>query len=140
MGCGFSVRGGHLSTFILALAFLTVLAALAAGLLKKGPNAGDSLPYSSAGPLFTPADGSFLGVLDNVIGDDYRVFGKVRLSDRIVPEKGLSEGAWTAAANRFQLKQGTRGFLAGRIGKLANSVPDCPHGREGNSLVVSGIC
>lgn len=41
------------------------------------------LPYKSRNKLFTQAEISFLGILDNIIKDDQRVFGKIRLADII---------------------------------------------------------
>ena len=51
--------------------------------------------------LFFPAERSFLGVLEQVLGAEYRVFGKVRIADLIKPENG----AWQQIAfNRIARK------------------------------------
>jgi len=47
-----------------------------------------SLLYNRQPALFSPAERSFLGVLDQVLGSKYRVFGKVRIADLIEPENG----------------------------------------------------
>ena len=39
--------------------------------------------------LFFPAERSFFGVLEDALGSDYRVFGKVRIADLIKPENGV---------------------------------------------------
>ncbi|HEY4745315.1 MAG TPA: DUF2726 domain-containing protein [Desulfuromonadaceae bacterium] len=52
--------------------------------------------------LFTPAEHSFLGVLEQAVDSRrYRVFGKVRLADIIRPIKGLPPRARTTAMNRI---------------------------------------
>ena len=40
--------------------------------------------------LFTPAERSFLGVIDNAIDGQYRVMGKVRLADLITTESSAT--------------------------------------------------
>lgn len=54
--------------------------------------------------LFTPAERSFLGVLDNASAGRYRVFGKVRIADVIAPAKGLDRSTWTSVFNRIKAK------------------------------------
>ncbi|MGA2223930.1 MAG: DUF2726 domain-containing protein [Syntrophobacteraceae bacterium] len=39
--------------------------------------------------LFSPAERSFMGVLEQVLGSEYTVFGKVRIADLIKPENGV---------------------------------------------------
>ena len=38
--------------------------------------------------FFSPAERAFLGALDGTLGGDYRVFGKVRVSDVLEPQPG----------------------------------------------------
>jgi len=47
-----------------------------------------SFSYKRQPALFSPAEQSFLGVLEQVLGSEYRVFGKVRIADLIKPENG----------------------------------------------------
>jgi very-short-patch-repair endonuclease len=47
-----------------------------------------SFSYKRQPALFSPAERSFLGVLEQVLGSDYRVFGKVRIADLITPQNG----------------------------------------------------
>ena len=42
-----------------------------------------ALPYESKGNLLTPAERSFLTVLDQVVGTQYRIMAQVRLADVI---------------------------------------------------------
>jgi hypothetical protein len=54
--------------------------------------------------LFTPAERSFLGVLDQASVGRYRVFGKVRIADVITPAKGLDKSTWARTFNRIKAK------------------------------------
>lgn len=63
-----------------------------------------SSSYRRAGPLFTPAERSFLGVLDTIISKDYRIFGKVRIADVIQPRAGLSPSMRKTALNKVSGK------------------------------------
>lgn len=54
--------------------------------------------------LFSPAERSFLGVLDLAVGNEYRVLGKVRVADVLAPQKGLSRKNWQVAFNRISAK------------------------------------
>jgi len=93
---------GWLIPVILVFAVIAVLA-----ILKSKQNEttdGDNYPYIQAGPLFTSAERSFLGVLQAAVGNDAQVFGKVRVADVIKPTKGLSRGNWQKAFNRIKAK------------------------------------
>ena len=61
--------------------------------------------------LFTAAERSFLGVLDQVSAGRYRVFGKVRIADVITPAKGLDKSTWTSVFNRIKAKHFEEGLL-----------------------------
>ena len=63
-----------------------------------------NFPYRSAGPLFSPAERSFLGVLESVVDDQHRVFGKVRVADLIKVNKTSDRKAWAAAFSRIKAK------------------------------------
>ncbi len=54
--------------------------------------------YKRKPGLFSPAERSFLGILDQVLGSEYRVFGKVRIADLIKPDNGAGR---QAALNRI---------------------------------------
>lgn len=45
-------------------------------------------------PVFTAAEINFLRALDNAMPDGYRVFGKMRIADVILPKKGLDRKNW----------------------------------------------
>ena len=54
--------------------------------------------------FLTPAERSFIGVLEQAVGSNRRVFAKVRVADVITPEKGLSRSDWQSAFNRISKK------------------------------------
>src|SRR6266704_6880928 len=60
--------------------------------------------YERRDRLFSPAERSFLGVLEQIFGKEYRIIGKVRIADIIRPRKGLSASARTSALNRITSK------------------------------------
>ena len=77
-------------------------------LVKKEQGVGTTgsigYPYQSAGPLFSAAERSFLGVLDAAVGSGYRVFGKVRVADIAKVRPGLGNSARQGALNRVASK------------------------------------
>lgn len=62
------------------------------------------LPYEAIETLFSPAERSFLGVLDNALGEEFRVFGKVRVGDIAKVATGLSRSASQGALNKIAYK------------------------------------
>ncbi len=60
--------------------------------------------YRRRPALFTPAERSFAGVLDQVLDARYRVYGKVRVADIIEPVPGKDRRLWQKAFNRINAK------------------------------------
>lgn len=97
------------SSFFLLLATVVVLAFIG-GILRsisghtgaKGP--GRSYSYGKKPYLFTRADRSFLGVLEQASDGRYRVFGKVRLADVLEPRSGMARGSRQSAFNKISSK------------------------------------
>ena len=52
-------------------------------------------------PLLSPAERSFFGVLQLVVGKDYLIFPKVRLADIVQPVANPSKSGWQSAFNRI---------------------------------------
>jgi hypothetical protein len=73
--------------------------------------------YSLKKALFTPAERSFLGVLEPNLPPGVRVFGKVRLADILDVKKGLERGERQGALNRINRKHVD--FLLVRTSDLA---------------------
>jgi hypothetical protein len=88
---------------------LVLIAVVIAFVLLKRRNASTSsneegFPYVLGDALFTPAERSFLGVLDQAVGNDFRVFGKVRVADVVGVTKGVQKSHWQRAFNRISAK------------------------------------
>ncbi|MCP8688037.1 DUF2726 domain-containing protein [Marinobacterium sedimentorum] len=64
----------------------------------------DQLQYRRRPALFTPAERSFAGVLDQVLDARYRVYGKVRVADLIEPLPAKDRRIWQKAFNRISAK------------------------------------
>jgi very-short-patch-repair endonuclease len=81
--------------------FIAVVS-LALALFKKKAGKGPvDFPYQSKEVLCSPAERSFLGALDKIVGKSYRIFAKVRLADIIDVQRGLSASARQSAFNRI---------------------------------------
>jgi hypothetical protein len=98
--------------FALVLVIFVVLAALKG---KAGGSIG--FPYQPAKPLFSAAERSFLGVLDQAVGPEHRVFGKVRVADIAAVKPGLGNSARQGALNRIAAKHFD--FVVCRSGDLS---------------------
>ena len=92
-----------MSTLILLVVAIAIIALLASAVLvSKGKSQG--LPYAVKDTLFSPAERSFLGVLDQAAAPVYRVFGKVRIAD-VVEVRGVSNKSLrTTAFNKISAK------------------------------------
>ena len=87
---------------LLFVGALCVAVALMANLRAQRQAADAS--YQRAGALFSPAERSFLGVLELAAGAEFRIFGKVRIADVLTPQAGMTRRAWQAAQNRIHAK------------------------------------
>jgi hypothetical protein len=89
------------------LGIVAVLVVLAVGALilvssKKTP--APTFPYQREAQLLSLAERSFLGVLEQAVGDQYRIMGKVRLADVIKVRFGMNGKGRQSAFNRIQSK------------------------------------
>ena len=85
------------------LIFLTAIIA-SLFLVSKGSSYGTVSRYKKKETLFTPAERSFLGILDQAVSDKYSIFGKVRVADVLSPAKGMSRKNWQVAFNKISSK------------------------------------
>ena len=92
------------SLLLLILLALVVLIALAALKHKQGSAGSIGFPYQPAKTLFSAAERSFLGVLDQAVGPEHRVLGKVRVADVAIVKPGLGKSARQGALNRIAYK------------------------------------
>jgi hypothetical protein len=60
------------------------------------------LPYALRRTLFSAEEMAFLAALDEAVGTDYRVFGKVRLSDLVAVQRGVGKRAMESATARIE--------------------------------------
>ncbi len=92
--------------WVLVIIVLAVLALVVVAVTKAKSGSGSSVgfPYQRAGALFSAAERSFLGVLDQAASPEYRVFGKVRIADVVVLKHGLNASARQGALNRVASK------------------------------------
>ena len=86
-----------LVTIIVVVVLVSLLKAQQSGPAKE-------MGYEARKELFSPAERSFLGVLEQAVAGQYRIFGKVRLGDLIQPAKGYSKGQRLGAWNRINQK------------------------------------
>jgi hypothetical protein len=93
-----------MSWFVIAVIIIVVLAIV---VLKLSPQQGarsTDYPYRKLDVLFSPAERSFFGVLNQAVGDNAQIFGKVRVADVIAPEKGMPRSQWQKAFNKISSK------------------------------------
>jgi len=92
------------SLFLLAVLAFVVFIVLAALKNKQGGAGSVGFPYQPAKTLFSAAERSFLGVLDQAVGSEHRVFGKVRVADVATVKPGVGNSARQGALNRIAAK------------------------------------
>lgn len=113
---------------------LMVVAFLVVFLLKqiKVPDGKRASDYYLRKSLLTPAERSFLGVLEALRHDDYQLCVKVRLADIVGVRSGLERGERQAALNRVQAKHVDFLFIRATDGQpvLAVELDDASHERE----------
>ena len=86
------------------LVIFVIIAAVFKVLLAKGKREPQDYPYEKEPCLFSPAERSFLGVLEQAVNGQYRFMGKVRLADVVKVKTGMSRSARQNAFNRIQSK------------------------------------
>ncbi len=89
----------NLTSFLLVSGLLLIAAVW---LKRTGLGSGTPATYRMRA-LVSPAERSFLGVLEGVLGDRARVFTKVRIADVLQPD-GVKGRDWWRAFNRISAK------------------------------------
>jgi ssDNA-binding Zn-finger/Zn-ribbon topoisomerase 1 len=89
---------------IVAVVIFAIALFLLAKRSQKGSPAQEVYPYQKSDALFTPAERSFLGVLQQAVGYNAAIFGKVRVADVVEPKTGLSRSARQKAFNKISAK------------------------------------
>ncbi|MFZ2854005.1 MAG: DUF2726 domain-containing protein [Rhodocyclaceae bacterium] len=88
----------------LVLAVTVVAVLLLMAKQKQSQGIASGYPYKKLPTLFTPAECSFFGVLDQAVGKDFRLFGKVRVADVLAPRDGMNKSLWQTAFNKINRK------------------------------------
>lgn len=88
---------------LLAFAFFALI--IISVLKVRGAAEGaEEVVFETRTELFSPAERSFFGVLEQAVAGEFRVIGKVRLGDLIQPAKRLTPKRRTILRNRVQQK------------------------------------
>lgn len=95
---------GVLMNILFALIVIVIVVGILIALKAKKAKPGYGLAFTSRGVLFTPAERSFFGILEQALDSRYRIFGKVRLGDIVSPVKGLTRSKQTTARNWINQK------------------------------------
>jgi len=96
------ISGAVLGIVVLFVVLVVVIGAVMLVSSKKTP--APTFPYQRETHLVSPAERSFLGVLEQAVGDQYRIMGKVRLADVIKVRFGMNGKGRQSASNRIQSK------------------------------------
>ena len=89
---------------VIALVIVVLLAIVVVKLSQKQGAQPSEYPYRKLDVLFSPAERSFLGVLNQTVGKNTQIFGKVRVADVIAPKKGMSRSDWQKSFNKISGK------------------------------------
>lgn len=90
----------YLVVFLAAVLALAYFAAQNSRPAQTAP----AYPYVKCEALFTPTERSFLGALEQSVGGQYRIMGKVRLGDIVAVEKRIASSSRQSALNRINSK------------------------------------
>ena len=93
-----------MSTWMVLIVLVLIGSAIAAAIKGKRGAGSVGYPYQRAKTLFSAAERLFLGVLDQAVGAEHRVFGKVRVADIASVKPGLGRSARQGALNRVAAK------------------------------------
>lgn len=116
---------------IVIVLIIVVLVAVKVG-LSVATKQENEVSFVARPDLLSAAERSFYGVLEQALGGEYRIFGKVRLGDLVEPAKGLTKSQSTTARNRLNQKHVD--FVLCRPDTLAVvgviELDDASHGRK----------
>jgi len=101
---GFPIPHGILPLIGIIILVVLVLAVLKAMAGSKGKADSKDFPYESRKVLLTPAERSFMGVLEQALEEKLHIMAKVRLADVVEVKSGLTPRARGIAFNRIQSK------------------------------------
>jgi Protein of unknown function (DUF2726)/Topoisomerase DNA binding C4 zinc finger len=90
--------------FLITATIILVVLGLLILKFKGSENRPDDYPYVKNATLFTPAERSLLGVLEQAVGEDFRIFGKVRVVDVVSVRSMSNRSAYQRALNKITSK------------------------------------
>jgi len=95
-----------MSWALLGLVVLVVFVVAVLAAKRKAAESGrtSDLPYIKQETLLTAAERSFLGVLEQAVGDRFRIYAQVRLADLLAVKPGIGRAERAAAQNRINAK------------------------------------
>jgi hypothetical protein len=93
-----------MSPFIIITLVIIIVAILIGLYVRSKRVINIGLPYLREPELFTSAERAFLHVLETAVGEDYRIFAKVRVADIICLEAGLAPKIKRIASNKIRSK------------------------------------
>lgn len=93
-----------MSWMVISLVIVAVIAIVIVSLSQRQGSQPIEYPYRKLDVLFSPAERSFLGILNQAVGKDVQIFGKVRIADVIAPKKGMSRSDWQKSFNKISGK------------------------------------
>jgi len=88
----------------LIILFVIAIAVIAAKRKSRDPSEASELPYVKQDTLLTNAERSFLGVLEQAIGDRFRIYAQVRLADLLAVKSGTGKSQRISAQNKINAK------------------------------------
>lgn len=89
---------------LLVLVIGAVILKIVKSLQTQANSKKEGYPYRKVDALFTAAERSFLAALDDAVGQQFRVFGKVRIADIANVKKISNRQAWQRAQNKITSK------------------------------------
>lgn len=93
-----------MNSMVIGVAILLIGAIVLVKIFQGLKSTATDYPYQSKKTLFTPAERSFLGVLNQAVEGSALIFGKVRVADVVEPIKGLSRSGRQTAFNKISGK------------------------------------
>lgn len=94
----------NLLPLVFILILLLAIVAVIKVILRQKAQGAQNYPYEKKQALFSPAERSFLGVLEQADNGRHRFMGKVRLADIVKVKSGMNNGARQSALNKIQSK------------------------------------
>ncbi|MBN1545264.1 MAG: DUF2726 domain-containing protein [Syntrophaceae bacterium] len=90
--------------FAVVIVVFVIVTAVIKTVLRLRIKEPQNYPYEKEQALFSAAERSFLGVLEQAVNGRYRFMGKVRLADVVKVRGGMSKSSWQNAFNKIQNK------------------------------------